>query len=764
MKVLSLLKSIQSQSISMIDHEHYGLNNIAKISDSARDACNFQTLLIIQTAGEEMQSDSLFGTWRMENGEEAFSTYGLTLNCFELGAGSYSFKATFDSAVVEAWKVKGLLDQMTHVMTQLSSATRATTLQEIQDLTTHERSQLTEWHAAVSKDGNLHWIVDKDDENQLKPIGASGMLLIEGAPAGSGHLGDLKIGDVTITNTPTWRPSFDTPVSTFFRTGRLAAYNPDGSISLLEDSTTDIRESQPSAAVSREIEADGSQRPKTEKEVELSMLWAETLGTDPDTIGLDDSFFQVGGDSISAMKLSAIARERGWVLPTREIMLKKTIALLAPCFTPINSPQDPNAQNKSSARSGAVDAEMSRADAVALINSTANSLDVSRPEDILEVFSCSPMQEHMLSHQSNNPLCYWTAILFNVTPDDGDAPIDGQKLRHSWRKVVRRHATLRSALVAKPDGSHFHAVLESPVISTTLFSRTRQGQGPTSIQEFRQGYDLSALQSMGLQHHLSITELGDGSVIGCLEMSHALYDGFSRHFLWDDLISIYNGQSRLSIAPSFKDYVSYVLEQPQAPARSFWGRHLTNVQPCLIPREHNAAERGAPMKPVQVPIIPLSPLKEFSTKHGLTVATVVRAAWALVLRASVGTATPCFGNLTAGRDVPVNGIAQVVGPTINIVPALVAVDGDESVVSMLTRLQESFVGCLDHQNMSLTQLYELCEVDHESGLFNYTLSYQRGQLNVPQKKNGLCIQESDAIDLTEVSDATLSLIFTTMFY
>ena len=62
MKVLSLLKSIQSQSISMIDHEHYGLNNIAKISDSARDACNFQTLLIIQTAGEEMQSDSLFGT------------------------------------------------------------------------------------------------------------------------------------------------------------------------------------------------------------------------------------------------------------------------------------------------------------------------------------------------------------------------------------------------------------------------------------------------------------------------------------------------------------------------------------------------------------------------------------------------------------------------------------------------------------------------------------------------------------------------------
>ncbi|KAI0568548.1 PP-binding domain-containing protein, partial [Pyrenophora tritici-repentis] len=52
-------------------------------------------------------------------------------------------------------------------------------------------------------------------------------------------------------------------------------------------------------------------QPTTAMEQALQQLWAQVLGIDADTIGLDDSFFRLGGDSIAAIKLVAKARKQG---------------------------------------------------------------------------------------------------------------------------------------------------------------------------------------------------------------------------------------------------------------------------------------------------------------------------------------------------------------------------------------------------------------------------------------------------------------------
>ena len=244
MKALSFLKDIQKQSIDMIEHEQYGLNNIAKVSDTAREACNFQTLLVIQTAGEEMQTESSFGTWRMDNGQEAFSTYGLTLNCFDHGSGSYCFKATFNSGVVEAWKMENVLNQLCHVMAELTSASDAATLADIQDLTVREKEVLAKWNAASPKAADLHWIVDEGDVNRIKPIGAPGALLIEGSSTGVRRTHALRSDGVEYENVPVWRTWFNIPVSKFILTRRLATYNQDGSITLIESSVAETDRKQ----------------------------------------------------------------------------------------------------------------------------------------------------------------------------------------------------------------------------------------------------------------------------------------------------------------------------------------------------------------------------------------------------------------------------------------------------------------------------------------------------------------------------------------
>ncbi|MEV5832056.1 amino acid adenylation domain-containing protein [Nocardia sp. NPDC052112] len=67
--------------------------------------------------------------------------------------------------------------------------------------------------------------------------------------------------------------------------------------------------------------------PVTDVEKTLAGLFTEVLGID--AVGLDDSFFALGGDSIMSIQLVTRARAAGVVFSTREVFERKTVAGLA---------------------------------------------------------------------------------------------------------------------------------------------------------------------------------------------------------------------------------------------------------------------------------------------------------------------------------------------------------------------------------------------------------------------------------------------------
>ena len=70
-------------------------------------------------------------------------------------------------------------------------------------------------------------------------------------------------------------------------------------------------------------------QPTTQIERQMQRIWAQVLNIDPATIGLDDSFFQLGGDSITAMQVSSAARSLSIDIRAVDIMRKRTISSLA---------------------------------------------------------------------------------------------------------------------------------------------------------------------------------------------------------------------------------------------------------------------------------------------------------------------------------------------------------------------------------------------------------------------------------------------------
>ncbi|MEK8104454.1 condensation domain-containing protein [Micromonospora sp. M12] len=70
-----------------------------------------------------------------------------------------------------------------------------------------------------------------------------------------------------------------------------------------------------------------SRTPRDEREAELCRIFAELVGRSE--VGIDDSFFDLGGDSITSIQLVARSRKAGVVFSPRDVFEHKTVAALA---------------------------------------------------------------------------------------------------------------------------------------------------------------------------------------------------------------------------------------------------------------------------------------------------------------------------------------------------------------------------------------------------------------------------------------------------
>jgi non-ribosomal peptide synthase protein (TIGR01720 family) len=73
--------------------------------------------------------------------------------------------------------------------------------------------------------------------------------------------------------------------------------------------------------------------PRTAQEAVLSALFAEVLGVE--RVGLDDSFFALGGDSIMSIQLVSRARRAGLAITPRAVFQHQTVAALAAVAAPV---------------------------------------------------------------------------------------------------------------------------------------------------------------------------------------------------------------------------------------------------------------------------------------------------------------------------------------------------------------------------------------------------------------------------------------------
>ena len=354
----------------------------------------------------------------------------------------------------------------------------------------------------------------------------------------------------------------------------------------------------------------------------------------------------------------------------------------------------------------------------ALVDRVTSRFQVSSSA-LEDIYPCSPIQKGILLSQIKNPDLYQTRWTWTVKPNTATS-IDMNHIRLAWQQVVAHHAILRTVFVdsAEQEDTWIQVVLSSILPNIVVVENNEEWKA-----DAESGF---AVPNNSSHHRMIVTRLSPRAVSCHLEISHALVDGATISLLMRDFQLAYDNLLPSAPAPPYRSYISYLHTLSHASASSYWVRQCDGLSPCILPGmatpQPTTNSRSRQPKSFAAELPNWTGLSLFCQAHGLTAATLLQTAWGLTLRSYTGGSTVCFGYPTAGRDIPVNGIHNLAGPLINLLPCSLGIKS-ESVLTVLREHQDAFVRGLQYQHISLPDVLHALGRSREP-LFNTALSVQ----------------------------------------
>lgn len=273
--------------------------------------------------------------------------------------------------------------------------------------------------------------------------------------------------------------------------------------------------------------------PGTAIERTLADAFATALGVDK--VGVHDGFFQLGGDSMRAIRAVGALRDQGLTLTVQDVFARQTVAELAPLAA-----AGPAAEPQETTLAGRFEL---------LAPGDRDRL----PERLVDAYPMGEVQAGMVYEMLADPErnTYQNVSTFQIL-DDG--PFSAEAFTGAVRLLIERHEILRTSfdltgyseplqLVHAADG------LEAEVGVTDLRGLPTEEQR-ARVRDFRaeaQRTPFDVGRAPLLRYHAHL--VGDREWLLTHVECHAILDGWSHHSVIGELRTLYRELSRGTAAP-----------------------------------------------------------------------------------------------------------------------------------------------------------------------------------------------------------------------
>lgn len=352
---------------------------------------------------------------------------------------------------------------------------------------------------------------------------------------------------------------------------------------------------------------------------------------------------------------------------------------------------------------------------------TLPAVGVTSVDQVEDIYPCSSIQEGMLLSQIKDPESYWSFTAFEVKSKRGLIEMD--KLAKAWQKVVERHQALRTIMV--------DSVCKGGVFDQIVLKRSNSGLATYTCSDTELKFkldsikyaDLNGRKKPYLPHQAAIVRTSSGRMVVKIIVNHAVIDGASLRIIGRDLENAYEGTISEDEGPLYSDYIKHLRGLDQAIAINYWKKQLAGVEPCYFPSMPQQIGKQRQLHTLELRFHKYAELHALAERSNVTLANVLLAAWALILRSYTGTSDICYGYLTSGRNVPVDDVEDAVGAFINMLVSRTQVTPRSTLLDVIQKIQHDFIESIPHQHCSLAQF------QHDLGLsgkalFNTAVSIQ----------------------------------------
>lgn len=391
---------------------------------------------------------------------------------------------------------------------------------------------------------------------------------------------------------------------------------------------------------------------------------------------------------------------------------------------------------------------------LATVSQRLFDLDNELPEKILPL---STLQQGLYFHTqlANKKSTYVNQI---TLPIKGASP---DKLVQCWQTLMARHAILRTTISHIGGQAH---LLTWPSLTLKHEVKNIQQDLTFSLSDYKsqlieQGFKLE--QTLNEQYveplwRIDLLQTNHNELQCIFTIHHLLMDGWSTGVLLSELFALYQQNTLPPVQHDFSDYLGWVAEQEAEKSTQYWQTYLAKIEApthLAVLYGNNAnddtkSDRGHIRYNLDIEPTTLTLWQSTLQHSGLTLNTLIQAAWLLTLQRYTGQDNPIFGNTVAGRPTSLSNSESMIGLFINTLPVTSSVNWAVNIDEWLNDIQLQTSAQREFSFSSLADVQTQSPLN-EGNLFDTLMVFENYPLDEALlKQSGLEIGEPDSYEFT----------------
>jgi amino acid adenylation domain-containing protein/non-ribosomal peptide synthase protein (TIGR01720 family) len=438
-----------------------------------------------------------------------------------------------------------------------------------------------------------------------------------------------------------------------------------------------------------------SRPPETETERTVAGVWAKFLGLDQ--VGADSDFFQLGGESLMAVRIiTELGKYYELTIPLSVLMKTRTVADMAIWID-------------ETLASGTVEEQSEQP--------TLTKIEHGKKAPL----SHAQQQMWLLDQLNPGSVSYTVPSVMQFR-----IKVDLKALEAALTRVIERHEILRTTFSAI-DGEPFQVINDPETVRLPLVELTDLPAESRYVAAQRQMQEQARIPwdlEQGPLFRYQLIKTDEASFTLAMTLHHITIDGRSLAILSEEIEALYEAAINdhpypLPALPiQYADYAIWQrdwLRGPQIESHiDYWKAKLDEASVLDIPTDHPRPAvhryRGGQVS-VWLDKVQIQGLRDLALAEGATFFMALLATFQVLLARHSGQYDICVGTPAANRSQP--QLDRLVGYFVNTIVIRTRIQGNPSFRELLDDVRINCLEAYDHQDVPFEQLVDKLGVQRD---------------------------------------------------